>query len=78
MIPDKIFYAALEKMDLSYFKERNPHVDEDVMIIGLHKCRYDCTLISKNARLESAEWLRAKGYQGMYGIPLVPAGQLPL
>jgi len=49
---------------------------DEVMLMSLHKGRYQCLEIDKILRLESAEWLRARGYSGGAG-PLLPPGELP-
>lgn len=49
---------------------------DDVLLISMHKARYDIPSIPRELRLESAEWLRARGY-GAYKVSLLPPGELP-
>lgn len=51
-------------------------IDDKILVISLHKARYEATSISDNARHRSAIWLRTNGY-GRIGGPLLPKGELP-
>jgi hypothetical protein len=68
---------ALLALDLDYARKQFPHASSDeVLLLSMHKARYELPSLPREARLESAEWLRANHYSG-YGRPLLPPGQLP-
>lgn len=66
--------AAWKIMDEGGAYKRPEH---DVMIIAMHKARVELTMINKDLRLESIEWLRARGYVRRGPLPLPPFGMLP-
>lgn len=49
----------------------------EVVLMALHKARYDCTDIATELRHASAAWLREQGCTDMRGQPILPEGQLP-
>lgn len=49
---------------------------DEVILMSLHKGRYDCVDMPDELRHESAAWLRERGYSGAFG-PLLPPGELP-
>lgn len=70
---------ALAAMDLSpmgYLAAAMPGASPEVLEMSAHKARYECTDLAPTLRLESGEWLRARGLGRMHG-PLLPPGQLP-
>jgi hypothetical protein len=69
--------AALRTLDLNWARRTVPYVNDETLLVTLHKTRYDCTMIEDHLRLESAEWLRARGYKALGGVPLLPPGELP-
>jgi len=48
----------------------------EVMLIALHKARYECPDMPAEARHSSGAWLRERGYGWRVG-PLLPEGELP-
>ena len=50
---------------------------DDVILISLHKARLELTGVDLKLRLESVEWLRARGYARRGGMPLPPPGVEP-
>src|SRR4029078_12182025 len=69
--------AALTALDMDYARSMaRPNTPDDILLIGMHKARYECRSIARELRLISAEWLRERGFQGGYG-PLLPVGELP-
>jgi hypothetical protein len=52
---------ALINLDIAWAKLQAPHLDERILLVGLHKARYDCTAIENKLRHESGEWLRENG-----------------
>ena len=50
---------------------------DEIILIGLHKARVEATSIDRGLRLESVEWLRARGIKRMFGQPLPAPGELP-
>lgn len=69
---------AFRTLDLDYARNQmgRPTSDE-VLILALHKARYECTGIEPEYRHESARWLRERGYGRSIGGPLLPEGELP-
>lgn len=53
------------------------NASDGMMTLVAHKARYECTSIARELRLESAEWLRARGHGRLTGDPLLPQGELP-
>jgi hypothetical protein len=69
---------ALTNMDMSYARKTIPLATNDyVLLLALHKARYECTEVSAACRHESAYWLAKRGLKRMYGEPLLPPGELP-
>lgn len=68
---------ALRSLDLSWAREHFPLADNEVLLIALHKTRYNCSDIEPHLRIASAEWLRAHDLHDLYGLPLLPPGELP-
>jgi hypothetical protein len=69
--------AALMTLNLEWARAVTPGLGDDVLLVGMHKTRYDCTAIPDALRLESAEWLRKRGYRAIGGVPLAAPGELP-
>lgn len=68
---------ALREMNLDYARSVIPSAPSDeVLIVALHKARYECTGLEPEYRHASAAWLRERGYGRMCG-PLLPEGELP-
>lgn len=69
--------AALSSLDLNYARKMFPNASsDDVLMLTLHKARYECTGIKDYERHLSAQWLRERGYGRLHG-PLLPEGELP-
>jgi hypothetical protein len=72
---------ALTEMDLAWARRMIAATggasDDATLLLAMHKARYTCTHIARELRLASAEWLRARGFGGPMGEPLLPPGQLP-
>jgi hypothetical protein len=70
--------AKLSVLDMEWARSQLPHsTSDDVLLLSMHKARYDCTGITAALRLESGEWLRARGFSRLNGLPLAPPGVLP-
>jgi hypothetical protein len=69
---------ALRTLDLDYARNQmgRPASDE-MLLLSLHKARYECTGIEPEYRHESARWLRERGYGRLTGTPLLDDGELP-
>lgn len=80
MVPLATFLAERHRMlrtlDVAAAQAKMPGASDEVVLIALHKARYDCTAIEDELRHESARWLRERGYRGLTG-PLLPEGELP-
>lgn len=69
---------ALANMDLNWARNMFPNVSGDsVLLIAMHKARYDCIALCPELRHESGDWLRQKGMTRMFGEPLLVEGVLP-
>lgn len=70
---------ALRTLDIEYARNQSPKISssDEVLLIALHQARYECTDIEKKLRLESGEWLRERGFKAMYGLSILPPGELP-
>jgi hypothetical protein len=55
----------------------NPDANVDMVMLALHKARYNCTSIERPLRLLSKRWLAAGGYGGLAGQDLLPNDELP-
>ncbi len=69
---------ALRDLDMDYARNQmgRPASDE-MVLLSLHKARYECTAIEDSYRHDSGKWLRERGYGRMTGTPLLPEGELP-
>lgn len=67
---------ALRTLDLVWARKQFPLANDETLLVGLHKARYICTSIDRTLRLESAAWLRERGFNGLR-MPLLPEGELP-
>ena len=69
---------ALIALDLTWARNVMGHHAHDLTLLAaMHKARYDIPSIPDALRHESAAWLRAHKMTGMFGMPLLPPGQLP-
>lgn len=69
---------ALRTLDIAWAREQFPSASSDeVLLASLHKARYDCRALADELRLESGEWLRARGLGAMQGRDLEAPGELP-
>jgi hypothetical protein len=67
----------LRELDVKSAKGAMPGASSDeVVLIALHKARYECTDIEADLRHASGTWLRQHGFECMHG-PLLPEGELP-
>jgi hypothetical protein len=51
---------------------------DEVLLISLHKARYEMTTVAPVLRQESRGFLETRGYTRRGGIPWPPFGELPL
>jgi hypothetical protein len=70
--------AALERGDLEWVKNQlPPGTSPTVVLMTLHKARYEAVNISREKRLESASFLKSNNLKRSCGAPLLPDGELP-
>lgn len=69
---------ALLALDLDAIRNQlgRPASDEMCLLVA-HKARYEAIRLPAEARLQSAAWLRERGYKRMTGTDLLPEGELP-
>lgn len=69
---------ALIALDLTWARNVIGHHAHDLSLLAaMHKARYNIPSIPDALRHESAEWLRAHKMSDLFGVPLLPPGQLP-
>lgn len=70
---------AFREMDMTFARHmlRGRLTTDAVLIMALHKARYECTDLEPEYRHESARWLRERGYGRQTGGALLPEGELP-
>jgi hypothetical protein len=68
---------ALADLDLEYAKEVTGSDNEEILLMALHKARYECVQLDDDLRNFSALWLRQHGYKRDDGSDLLPHGELP-
>ncbi|MDI3260299.1 MAG: hypothetical protein QJR02_11445 [Sinobacteraceae bacterium] len=68
---------ALLEMDMLYARPAMPGTTDEVREIAMHKARYECTQLPREARHASGEWLRNRHLCRMTGDALLPEGELP-
>ncbi len=68
---------ALETLDMAYAEKLMPRAHPEVRLMAMHKARYECMAISREARMASADWLRKLGLRRLDGSGVLPEGELP-
>lgn len=70
--------AALLALDMKWARQNSPGAScDEVILLAMHKARYEHTGLPADARHASGAWLRERGYKRRGGLPLLPEGQLP-
>lgn len=70
--------AALVSLDLEWARKAiGRDADPEVLLVSLHKARYECTAIDPALRRESGDWLVKNGLHRMMGTDVLPNGELP-
>lgn len=61
---------ALETLDMAYARRNFPGASSDeVLLLAMHKARYECTDVAANLRRASGAWLKKHGYKRVYDLP---------
>jgi hypothetical protein len=73
---------ALIELNIDWFRKQHPLVgaiasSDEVLLISMHKARYQIPTIPTRLRHASGDWLRERGYGITKDIPLLPPGRLP-
>lgn len=69
---------ALADLDIEYARrEVMPHALDEVILMALHKSRYECTEIEPALRHASREWLEKNNLGRYAGLPWPPKDELP-
>jgi len=69
--------TALANLDIEYAREMTGGKNDAVLLMALHKARYECTALADDLRNFSALWLREHRYKRWNGADLLPNGELP-
>jgi hypothetical protein len=65
-------------MDLDWARAMiGPRVKDEVLLITMHKARYECAGIEAKLRLASRRWLKQRGFTRLAGLPWPTDGSLP-
>lgn len=67
----------LSELDVDTAQSWVPGLSREGVLAGMHKARYECPDIAPELRHASGVWLRARGFCRLYGLPLLPPGELP-
>jgi len=73
---------ACKMLDIEWCKQqaindgRQPP-DDDVILIALHKSRYEWPDVPAELRHASGHWLRENRYKRLFGADVLPEGELP-
>lgn len=69
---------ALRTLDLGWARKNAPRAaDDEVLLLALHKTRYEVTTVPAELRHESRRWMEEHGYSRRGGVPWPDAGVLP-
>lgn len=61
---------ALETLDMAYARRNFPNASSDeVLLLAMHKARYECTDIAANLRRASEKWLKARDFNRVHDLP---------
>lgn len=60
-----------------YSESNETFIEDEVVLMAMHKARAELTHLDPKLRLESIEWLRARMWTLRGGRPLPPPGALP-
>ena len=68
----------LTELDLKAARKIFPEASSDhVLLMSLHKARYESLLVAGDLRHASRAWLEDHGYGRYTGMPWPPDGKLP-
>lgn len=69
---------ALSELDMEWARRKMPEATNDhIRLLAMHKSRYECLHIDAQLRHDSGKWLKENGYKRMFGMELLPEGELP-
>jgi hypothetical protein len=69
---------ALTELDMDYARRTLPQAScDEVLLMSLHKARYECSAIAAELRHASRAWLWDRGLKRFDMSPLLPEGELP-
>lgn len=66
---------ALVNLDIAWARSQLRIADgcsDELILISLHKARYECTAIDDLLRHQSGQWLRDRGFKRLYGQEFEP------
>lgn len=78
----EVFHAertkALRDLDIAWARKNMPHASSDeVLMVAMHKARYEDIGIPNELRHESRRWLEERRYSRFAGLPWPADGSLP-
>lgn len=59
---------ALRTLDLAWARQQHPEGKDEVLLIGMHKARYEAVNIAPELRQQSRVWLEERGYKRIAGM----------
>lgn len=70
-------HEAMRTLDLTYARAVVPNTHDEILLVALHKARYETPEIEEDLRHASGDWLREHDYTRINGRPILPKGRLP-
>jgi hypothetical protein len=68
---------ALANLDLEWARNQCGGGSDEMLLVALHKSRYDAVRIAPELRHASRKWLEERGYKRIGGLPWPADGSLP-
>lgn len=69
---------AFRELDMGFARAAFPNASSDeVLLMAMHKARYECLDMEDALRHESRAWLEERGYERFKGQPWPTDGSLP-
>lgn len=71
--------AALRSLDISWARRVGLVAigSDDQVLVAMHMARYECDEIEDRLRFQSRDWLKARGWGRLHGLPFEEGDKLP-